>query len=220
MFTGIIQHVGLVRSVREVSTGLRLAVDIGPLVEGLSLGDSVAVNGLCLTAADIDVKNPVVQFDVVAESLARSAVSRLRAGGRVNLERALRADAGFDGHIVQGHVDGVATVSAIHRADQWRIEFTAADELLAQMAPKGSVAVDGVSLTLATAEAKGFSVAIIPTTLAETTLGDLAVGDPVNVEADILGKYVRRYLQQMLSGQTGGSAGGLTLEKLRDAGFA
>ena len=151
MFTGIIQHVGLVRSVREVSTGLRLAVDIGPMAESLSLGDSVAVNGLCLTAANIE--GAIVQFDVVAESLARSTLGRLRAGGRVNLERALRADAGLDGHIVQGHVDGVATVSAIRRGDQWRIEFTAADELLSHMAPKGSVAIDGVSLTLATAEA-------------------------------------------------------------------
>ncbi|MCD4824151.1 MAG: riboflavin synthase [Phycisphaerae bacterium] len=219
MFTGIIQHVGAITDVRSTGDGRRLTIDIGPLADGLSLGDSVAVNGVCLTASTID--GPRGQFDVVAESLTRSTLGDLRAGAKVNLERALRADAGLDGHIVQGHVDETATVKAIRRGQAWTVEFAADKSLIDLMVPKGSVAIDGVSLTLAgvDATANTFAVALIPTTLAETTLTDLAAGGTVNIETDILGKYVRRYLQQMLTGDSN-SPGSLTIEKLRNAGFA
>ena len=217
MFTGIIQHVGTVRQVHPRGTGARFRIDVGPLADGLSLGDSMAVNGACLTAALIEGRE--AEFDAVAETVSRTTLARLRPGAKVNLEPALAADGRFDGHIVQGHVDGRATVAAVTKGDAWTIRFAADAELLAQLVPKGSIAVDGVSLTLADVSADGFSVAVIPTTLAETTLASLKPGDAVNIELDILGKYVRRTIRQLLA-EPAGRPGGLTLESLRDAGFA
>ena len=218
LFTGIIKFVGSVLDMESVGPSRRVRIDLGPLVKGLEPGDSVAVNGLCLTAGEISP--PAVTFDVVAESLARSTLGDLKAGDRVNLELALPANGRFDGHIVQGHVDGIARVTQTSNAQPWITEFAADRELVDQMVPKGSVAIDGVSLTLAGVEGDRFRVALIPTTLAETTLANLRVGDRVNIEVDILGKYIRRYLQQMLKGDTPGTPpAGLTLDKLRDAGF-
>jgi riboflavin synthase len=137
----------------------------------------------------------------------------------VNLEPALPADGHFDGHIVQGHVDGTATISGLRSDPDPRIEFAADASLLQLMVPKGSVAIDGVSLTIASMEKDRFSVAVIPTTMAETTLSQLAEGQKVNIEMDVLGKYVRRYLQNILSDAAEGSPGGLTIEKLRESGF-
>jgi riboflavin synthase len=214
MFTGIIRHVGRVLAVRETASGRRLRLDLGPLADGLGLGNSVAVDGLCLTAAVVDA--PAAEFDVIRESLSRSTLGELRAGGKVNLELALPAAGRLDGHIVQGHVDGIATVAAVERGEQCLIRFRAERAIVDQMTPKGSVAVNGVSLTLVDAKDDAFSVAIIPTTLKDTTLADLAAGDRVNIETDILGKYVRRYLETLARDP----AGGLTLDKLRQAGFA
>lgn len=221
MFTGIIQHLGTVRSVRQLGGPCRLRIDLGPICEGLAVGASVAVNGLCLTAASVEP--PLAAFDVVAESLARSTLGDLRVGDRVNLEPALSAGGRFDGHLVQGHVDGIAHVAKIHRGNDWRTTFTTGPELLRQMVPKGSIAIDGVSLTLAEVTDHTFAVALIPTTLRETTLADLAPGQAVNVETDILGKYIQKTLRDLLGGGNGGSGGpegSLTLEKLREAGFA
>ncbi|MBN1941863.1 MAG: riboflavin synthase [Phycisphaerae bacterium] len=217
MFTGIIQHVGKVQAARPSGAGLHLRLDLGPLAENLKPGDSIAVNGLCLTAGG--VAPPTAEFDVVAESLARSMLGRLRSGDSVNLEPALPAGGRFDGHVVQGHVDGLATVTRTSSAQPWIAEFSAQRDLLDQMVPKGSVAINGVSLTLAGVENDTFRVALIPTTLAKTTLANLAVGETVNIEVDILGKYVRQYLQQMLSGDSPAAPNGLTLEKLQNAGF-
>ena len=213
MFTGIIQYVGTVRRVHPAGAGRRIRIELGPLAEGLAPGDSVAVNGACLTASAID--GAEAEFDAVAETVSRTTLGRLTAGAKVNLERALRAGQGLDGHIVQGHVDGAATLRRVRRGSDWRLEFAAPAELIAQMVPKGSVAVDGVSLTLAGVERDSFSVAIIPTTLSETTLAGLREGEPVNVETDVIGKYVLSYLQRM----GGGGGGRLTMEKLRNAGF-
>lgn len=210
MFTGIVRHVGQVRSLSAAADGARLTVDLGPLAEGVALGDSVAVDGACLTVASIDAAE--VSFDVVRETLTRTTLGSLKAGSRVNLERALSLAAALDGHIVQGHVDGVATVKAIE-PDAWT--FSAGRELAEQLVPKGSVAVAGVSLTVVAAAADGFSVALIPTTLTETTLGRMRVGQAVNIETDVIGKYVLRYLRNL----GGGRAGGITLDKLRQAGF-
>ena len=186
----------------------------GPAVAtGVKLGDSVAINGVCLTAAATD--GAVVGFDAVAETLERSNLGRLAAGSKVNLEPALRVGDGLDGHIVQAHVDGTARISRIDRAaGQYTIAFAAEKALTDDMVAKGSVAIDGVSLTLVDVADGSFSVTLIPTTLAATTLPGLRGGDVVNIETDILGKYVRR----MLSG-TADSSGGVTLQKLRDAGF-
>ncbi len=216
-------------SVKPSQAGRRLKIDLGPLTEtdtdNLAIGDSVAVDGLCLTAALITP--PAVEFDIIAESLSRSTLGDLTAGSSVNLERALPAAGRLDGHIVQGHVDGIAAVqNIIARSDQTVIEFTAEASLLDQMVPKGSIAINGVSLTLVKADrvAKKFSVAIIPTTLADTTLPALKISQRVNIETDIIGKYVRRYLHGLLdsdsgNGNTGPASGGLTMDKLKQAGF-
>ena len=213
MFTGIIQHVGSVTSTEKTASGRRLWIDVGPLAEELAVGASVAVNGACVTAAEID--GQTAGFDVVPETLARSGLGELAPGGRVNLERALRLGDRLDGHIVQGHVDGTAGVDRIDRSGgQWCIHFACERTLTDEMVTKGSVAVDGVSLTLVSAEDGRFSVAVIPTTLAKTTLADRRAGDRVNVETDVLGKYVRRMLRR-----PGSAGGGVTLAKLGEAGF-
>lgn len=212
MFTGIVRHVGTVKDVRPAGAGSRLAIDVGPIADGLSLGDSVAVNGACLTVSQLS--GSVGQFDVISETLSLTTLGGLRAGSRVNLEPALRLGDGLDGHLVQGHVDGVAAVSHISKAEQWKVSFSASREFLDAMIPKGSVAIDGVSLTLVDVSGDIFSVALIPTTLGDTTLAALAVGGKVNIETDLIGKYVRKSLGGLIS------SGGLTMEKLRDAGFA
>ena len=211
MFTGIVRYVGTVKAVSPTAAGRRLDIDLGPLVEGLKLGDSIAVCGACLTAAAI--AGSVAQFDVITETLAKTTLGTFAPGRRVNLEPALRVGLGLDGHMVQGHVDGAARLSAVHRGGQHVLEFTAGGELTDLMVPKGSVAIDGVSLTLVDASAGKFSVALIPTTFGETTLSELKVGSAVNIETDIIGRYVKKYLQQL------SSTGGLTIEKLRQAGF-
>jgi riboflavin synthase len=224
MFTGIIQHVGAVRAARAVGDGRRLTIDLGPLAEGLAAGDSVAVDGACLTACRIAAA--LADFDLAAETVARTTLGAAHAGTKVNLERALRVGSALDGHLVQGHVDGTAEIARIdRRPDQWTVEFAAPPALTDEMVEKGSVAVNGVSLTLTSVGAGTFAVALIPTTWTHTTFADLTAGAKVNVETDIIGKYVRRYLRQ-LSGQPAPPAapppapgGGLTIEKLRQAGF-
>ncbi len=216
MFTGIIQHVGAIRTVRATGDGARLVIDIGPLAGGLALGASVAVNGACLTAATIAGR--VAEFDVMAETLQATTLGGLRTGDAVNLERAMTADGRLDGHVVQGHVDALAKVARIDRGRGWVVHLAASADLAAQIVRKGSVAVDGVSLTVVDVQALEFSVALVATTLEATTLGRLQAGQPVNIETDILGKYVRRYLQQLAG--PGTSARGLSIDALRDAGFA
>ena len=217
MFTGIIQHVGTVIGVAPSPAGKRLRIDLGPLAAALAEGASVAVNGACLTASSLGGSSQAaVAFDVIPETLSRTTLGRLAVGARVNLERALLAASALDGHIVQGHVDGLARMHRLERqGGEVLLHFSAGRELTEQMVPKGSIALAGVSLTLVAVAAESFCVALIPTTLERTTLGELRVGDEINVEVDILGKYVRRYLTQM----TAGEGGGLTWEKLRSAGF-
>ncbi|NLF32958.1 MAG: riboflavin synthase [Planctomycetes bacterium] len=214
MFTGIIQYVGRLERTTSTSAGRRLRVEVGPLAARVAHGASIAVNGVCQTVAAIDGAS--VEFDAVAETLRRTTLGTLAAGGRVNLEAALRVGDGLDGHIVQGHVDGIARVDRIDRGGGQHVMGFAAERILTEeMVAKGSVAIDGVSLTLVDVADGRFGVTLIPTTAAATTLGSLGVGDAVNVETDILGKYVRRMLTPH-----GGASGGVTLEQLRKAGFA
>lgn len=213
MFTGIVQHVGQVRAVRQHPAGRRLTVDLGPVAEGLATGDSVAVAGVCLTVAAVN--GAAAEFDVVPATASCSNLGSLRAGAKVNLERSLRLDRGLEGHLVQGHADGTATVRQVQRGADWVVEFACPPELTDAMVPRGSVAVDGVSLTVRSVQSGAFSVALIPTTLAATTLGGLAVGDVVNVETDVIGKYVAKHLGELAPGQ-----GSLTLERLRELGYA
>lgn len=217
MFTGIIRHVGQILSVRRASDVVRLTIDTGPLGPKLSLGDSLAVNGVCLTASDCQAA--VVGFDVIAQTCRTTTLGSLTAGTKVNLEPALRLGDSLDGHMVQGHVDGVAEVSDIGRTGEYVVRFSAVADMtkqMVQMVKRGSIAIDGVSLTLVDVASGSFSVALIPTTLSETTLSGLKVGMKVNIETDIIGKYVHRYLGQSQADY----GGGLTLEKLKQTGFA
>jgi riboflavin synthase len=193
VFTGLVREVGRVTAVSGGSDGVRIDVEAPQTAAGAGVGDSVSINGVCLTV--VSVADGRLAFDAVPETLARSSLGSLEAGSRVNLEPAVRAGEPLGGHYVQGHVDGVGAVRSVEaEGDGKRIWFDAAPELLRYVVEKGSVAVEGTSLTVADLDEDGFAVALIPHTLAETTLGELAPGDPVNLEADVLAKYVERLL--------------------------
>jgi riboflavin synthase len=221
MFTGIIRHVGKITAITGTQAGKVLTIDLGPLAGGIQAGSSVAVNGACLTASA--ARGDVWQFDVIGETLLRTTLGALRVGSEVNLEPALRADQALDGHIVQGHVDAIAHLLIAGAGAEKVLRFSAGEDLTDLMVAKGSVAVDGVSLTIVDVGSDFFSVALIPTTLRETTLGKLVAGSAVNIETDIIGRYVRKFLRggsQKNSPPPGPTAGpGLTMEKLKDAGF-
>ncbi|MFB6282175.1 MAG: riboflavin synthase [Haloferacaceae archaeon] len=192
MFTGIVEGTGRVTGVRETEGGRRLTVAPGDdlALDDLHEGQSVAVSGVCLT---VEAAGPDGSFEVftAAETLDRTYLGRLTAGDRVNVERALPADGRFDGHLVQGHVDGTTTVEAVERVgDDWWYEFALPDDLGRYVVEKGSIALDGISLTVADRGASSFGVAVVPTTYDLTTLGGTAVGDPVHVEVDVVAKYV------------------------------
>jgi riboflavin synthase len=192
VFTGLVQDLGTVTAVDSTGDGVRLAVRTG-LAGELSLGDSVAVNGVCLTATAID--GETFAADVMHETLRRSTLGVLQAGAGVNLELSLRAADRLGGHIVQGHVDGQGAVAAVREDGFARIVTIAAGpEVLRYVVQKGSITVDGVSLTVARIDDEGFDVSLIPETLARTTLGAAAEGAPVNLEVDILAKYVEKLL--------------------------
>jgi riboflavin synthase len=196
VFTGIVEALGRVVAVEARGERVRLCVEAPGVTPGAKIGDSVAVNGVCLTLTAVDAQR--LSFDVVQESLDRTSLADLCVGSAVNLERALRADARLDGHIVQGHVDGTGCVRALERrGDDVRLFVECGPEVAQFLVPKGSVAVDGVSLTVVGAREDGFDVALVPHTLAVTTLGAKRPGDRVNLEADVLGKYVKRYLERL-----------------------
>jgi riboflavin synthase len=189
MFTGVVQESGAVVQVRPGEAGARLVIRAGAVLEGLREGDSVAVNGACLTALEITADRFAV--DAVAETLRRTALGDLGPGDRVNLERAVVAGGRLDGHIVQGHIDGVGRVRAvIPEGESALVEIAAAPEHLRYVVEKGSIAVDGVSLTVASRLPDAFRVALIPHTMRATTLGPQALGRRVNLEVDVLAKYV------------------------------
>ncbi|UCF33244.1 MAG: riboflavin synthase [Phycisphaerales bacterium] len=214
MFTGIIEAVGTVTSVTAHSGGKRLSIDVGPMASEARPGASVCVSGVCLTVAG--VRPPVLEFDVITETLNKSTLGGLAAGDNVNLERSLRAGDRIDGHFVQGHVDGTATVTrVVSTSEQYVIHLRTEPHLRPYIVPKGSVAVDGVSLTIAGVEGDVFSVALIPTTLRETTLQQLTAGDRVNVETDIIARTIVHQLSRI-----GSSDKGVSMEMLKEAGYA
>ena len=195
MFTGIVREVGRVAAVEGDDEGLTLQVEAPRTAEALAVGDSVAVAGVCLTAEAVE--DGTVRFHAVPETLARTSLGRLGPGDQVNVEPALRAGEPLGGHIVQGHVDDLGTVaSLVEEGDGARLTIGAADGVLRYCVEKGSIAVDGVSLTVAALEGETFSIALVPHTLAATTLGRLAPGSPVNLEVDVLAKYVDRLLNR------------------------
>lgn len=193
MFTGLIETLGIIRNIQAMGDVEQIEVSAPAIASALKFGDSVAVSGACLTV----VKNDASAFcvEMMQETRARTSLKNLKPGSKVNLERALRVDSRLDGHLVAGHVDGIATLEEIVLYDRTRkYVFSADASLMIGMVPKGSVAIDGVSLTLIDADEKYFSVGIIPTTLSETTLTDLKTGDVVNIETDMIGKYVHRLM--------------------------
>jgi riboflavin synthase len=193
VFTGLIAELGSVTDLELDGSGgtLRIATQ---LAEQIREGDSIAVNGVCLTATDVDAQG--FQAQAMIETLERSSLGQLRAGARVNLELALRAQDRLGGHVVQGHVDGTGTIRAIREEGFARVLEIDADARLARyMVEKGSIALDGVSLTVSAISDEGFSVSLIPETLERTNLGSIGVGERVNVEVDILAKHVERLLE-------------------------
>jgi riboflavin synthase len=195
MFTGIIEEMGSVTGIETRADGARLRIGAGALIEGARIGESIAVSGVCLTM--VDLAPGEFAADLAAETLRRTTLGQLRSGDPVNLERPLRLDQRLGGHLVQGHVDGVGTVASITtEGDGIWMEIDAPSPLAPYIAEKGSIAVDGISLTVAgVSEGGRFAVALIPHTLAVTTLGRRAVGEGVNLEVDILAKYVERLLE-------------------------
>ncbi|NOX58342.1 MAG: riboflavin synthase [Planctomycetes bacterium] len=213
MFTGIIETTGTVTSTTQVAGGRRITIDAGIVSGDAKLGASIAINGVCLTVASIG--KSLLDFDVISETLDRTNLGSLGPGGRVNLERALKPDSRMDGHFVQGHIDGRASVSKKIASDkEWVLWLKPDPSVRDYIIPKGSVAIDGISLTIAKVEGDEFSVAIIPTTLDQTNLGDRRVGDSVNIESDIIARSVICHLNRLRkAGDT------VTMNSLREHGF-
>lgn len=194
MFTGIIQATGVISECRETSSGTRLIVHPGRWGHTPAAGDSIGVNGCCLTVAS--ASTPELAFDVIPETLSKTTLGSLTPDDRVHLEHAVTPDTLLGGHLLQGHVDGVAQVLHVDSGEEHRIRISPPRELMRFISPKGSVAIDGVSLTVASLAETWFEVALIPTTLEATTLGSLEPGDRVNFEADMINKMVVHRMEQ------------------------
>ena len=213
MFTGIVEFVGTVKASRPAPGGKCLAVDIGHLTEDASLGDSIAVNGVCLTVTKIT--QTIAEFDVSSETIARSTLKNLTPGQKVNLERAMPANGRLGGHFVQGHVDGTAQLKKVTNQGEFKlVTFTTETQLIRQMIVKGSVAVDGISLTVAEIKENSFSIAVIPATWENTNLKTKKIGEKMNIETDIITKTIQQQLKTMF-----GQEKGLTIDKLNQMGF-
>lgn len=215
MFTGIIEEMGILKNIQKKSVSAVLTVQAKKVLSDVHVGDSIAVNGVCLTVTSFD--NSTFRADVMHETLNRSALGSLCPGSPVNLERAMAADGRFGGHIVSGHIDGTGTVRTIER-DGNAVWYTicCAPEILRYIIPKGSIAIDGISLTVAKVTDSDFAVSVIPHTAEETALSRKKTGDTVNLENDCIGKYVEKLLG--ISRQSKNRQG-LTLEKLLQNGF-
>jgi len=212
MFTGIVEELGSVRSLRRAGGSARLTIAADAALGGTVLGDSICVNGVCLTVVELNAGE--FSADVAVETLRVTNLGELKSGARVNLERALQLSARIGGHLVSGHVDAVGRIrDKREEGNGWRIFIEAPDAVLRYVIKKGSIAIDGISLTVADVDHQGFSIAMIPHTAKLTTLGFKTGGDSVNLEADIIGKYVERLLSAK-------AEGGVNLEFLRGHGFA
>jgi riboflavin synthase len=218
MFTGLIQSVCSVVSAVKNADSLTLTVDLEKLAGQVKIGDSVAVNGVCLTA--VKIRNPNISFDVSSETLAKSSLAKLTSSAKVNIELAMKPDQRFGGHFVLGHADGTAAIRSVNSKNNfWDFEFTTEPELLSQLVPKGSVALDGISLTIAQLNLDSFTVAIIPETWNNTTLKYKKPNDQLNIEIDIITKTIKQQLDNMLGNTDNPTQDSLTIEKLKNLGF-
>ncbi len=222
MFTGLVEEVGTLQGMQRGSKQCILTIGCEKVLEGTQIGDSIMTNGICLTVTSMG--SSYFTADVMNETLSRSALSELRAGSPVNLERAMAADGRFGGHIVSGHIDGTGTITAIEEDDN-AVWFTvAADtDILDYIVEKGSITIEGISLTVAYVDNNVFKVSLIPHTRKVTNLAGKRVGDPVNLETDILGKYVEKLLRrgsnEPAADKSSSGSGGLTLDFLMENGF-
>ncbi len=213
MFTGIIEHLGKVKQVKLQADSAIIVIDIGPLSDDVSPGDSIAINGACLTVTQI--KDSAVYFDVSTETLNMTAIGKLKISDKVNIERSLKMGDQLGGHFVTGHIDGVGVINKVeNEPGQCTVWFSASETLINMMIKKGSVAIDGISLTIVEIREGLFSVALIPYTLELTTLGFKKVGEKVNLETDMLGKWVKRILTTNDS-----TTSGVTEAMLKEKGF-
>lgn len=213
MFTGLIEEIGFIDKVISQNSGGQLIIHAKTIQEGAKLGDSIAVNGVCLTVTNLTKTS--FTADVMPETLKRSNLGQLQKGAPVHLERAMAANGRFGGHMVSGHIDGIGIISAKkNEGNATRIFINADPALLKQIIEKGSIAIDGVSLTVISVDAEQFSVGIIPHTGTQTTLLDKKIDDPVNLETDIIAKYIQRFLENNKQQDKP-----LTLEFLRENGF-
>jgi len=197
MFTGLVEELGLVTALESSGDGIRLRIGAETVMDDITMGASIAINGVCLTVVEFDDAH--FSVDAVPETMDRSSLGSLDVGSTVNLERSVRAEDRLGGHIVQGHVDATTTITAIEAYDDgsWRYHFALDADTAPYVVEKGSITVDGISLTIASLEPEQFSIAIIPHTAEVTTLGSRKVGDLVNLEVDVLAKYVERQLRLM-----------------------
>lgn len=221
MFTGIIEETGQIERVTRGAKSTRLWIKAGTVLEGTRIGDSICTSGVCLTVTKLDQGR--FEADVMAETLRRSKLGDLTAGSRVNLERAMQLDGRLGGHMVSGHIDGTGSIQAVWREDNavW-LAVSAEASLLRYIVEKGSVAIDGVSLTVAAVDQTGFRVSVIPHTGRETTLMQLKTGDVVNLECDIIGKYVEKLMTGVFPGRNrlqDGNKNSLSETFLRNNGF-
>lgn len=213
MFTGIIEEVGRVARIEQRRENRRITVEAKHTPKHLQTGDSIAVSGVCLTALDIKAKS--FSADLAPETWARTSFPRIRKGALVNLELPMKADGRFGGHIVQGHVDGVGKLVALERiadSENWWLRIELPPEVARYTVAKGSICIEGISLTVADLEGNCCTVAIIPHTVETTNLKSLRPGDPVNLEADVIAKYVEKMMRER-------SSGSITLERLVSEGF-
>ncbi len=214
MFTGIVEEVGRIKSIEQRGENRRITISAQHTPKELKAGDSVAVSGVCLTA--LDIKPGSFCADLAPETWARTSFSRIHEGALVNLELPMKADGRFGGHIVQGHVDGVGKLISFERiadSENWWLNIELPHDVEKYTVFKGSISIEGISLTVAKLESRGCTVAIIPHTVEMTNLGSLKPGDPVNLEADLIAKYV----EKMMKGEPAESS--LTIEELVRQGF-
>ncbi len=212
MFTGLIEEVGQLTKILPVGSGLKLQIKATSVLEAMRLGDSLAVNGVCLTVTALTKENCMV--DVVPETVRRSTLGTLRLGHAVNLERAMPANGRFGGHIVAGHVDGVGRIASLVKEDNALVLSIAASEaILRYVIEKGSITIDGISLTVMQVNTESFTVSIIPHTAMVTTLSIAKVGQNVNLEVDLVAKYIERFTQKTPSSPS------LTIDRLRTMGY-
>lgn len=218
MFTGIVEEIGRVQSVRPSGNAIHLAIRASKIIKDVKLGDSIAVNGVCLTVTRFTDSG--FEADVVPETMRKTSLRTLGVGSPVNLEAAMQAGGRFGGHIVSGHIDGVGMIASSTKEDIAKVlRIEAPPEVMKYVVPKGSITIDGISLTVMDRDAAGFRVSIIPHTEQVTILGYKQTGDPVNLECDMIGKYVEQFLNIRFGESPQSNKPGLSMNDLQKYGF-